>query len=226
MKKATIRSVMAATMLAGVVLGVGQVSDAEAAGVALGTVAQTAPVASASKVTSASLSATPAPVMRDNLFKFGLEKAVELPVTITSGGFSYTLEKLMFYDVKSKEAQALMQKYGYTDRIYKAPTKYMVWTKITIKNSSNKVIQQGATSLNPKWFLTVDGINLLGPTPKNFRHVKNSKEALYDWSLKPGETLTTYQMYGSSIDPEYIVIRTYVGDGFDEKFIVNMPEGQ
>lgn len=224
MKKATIRSVMAATMLAGVVLGVGQVSDAEAAGVALGTVAQTAPVASASKVTSASPSATPAPVMRDNLFKFGLEKAVELPVTITSGGFSYTLEKLMFYDVKSKEAQALMQKYGYTDRIYKAPTKYMVWTKITIENKSNKVIQLNAKDQQEKWFLKIDGNPLLSPTPGNTMNEVNSKEALYTWVLKPGGKLSTYQMYGYIKDPTSISIYTFAGGVFDEEYIVNLPE--
>lgn len=198
MKKTMMKAIMAATMLISTVAGQWEISNVNAA-------------------------ATPAPIIRDNLFKFGLKKEVELPVTITSGGFSYTLEKLMIYDVKSNDAQALMKKYGYSDRIYKAPTKYMVWTKITIENKSNKVIQESAKDLNPKWFLNIDGNNLLGPTPKNKMEDMNNKEALYTWRLKPGEKLTSYQMLGYIRKPKYISICTYYG-GFDEKYIVKDPE--
>jgi len=220
MKKSA-KSVLSAVLLAGLVLGVGNNTSVIAAPAAFSTATPGAAVNAAPSVSPA---ATPAPIMRDNLFKFGLKKELELPVTVTSGGFSYTLEKLMIYDVKSKEAQALMKKYGYSDRIYKAPTKYMIWTKITIENKSNKVIQQGATSLIGKWFLNMDGNNLLTPTPKNVMHEKNSKEALYDWILKPGEKLTSYQMYGYIKDPQQISIYTDVNGGFDEKYIIKNPK--
>lgn len=198
MNKSFVKAGLAATMLFSAIVGQGGISTAAAA----------------------TPTATVAPVMRDNLFKFGLKKAVELPVTVTSGGFSYTLEKLMIYDVNSKDAQALMKKYGYTDKIYKAPTKYMVWTKITIENKSNKIVQRNAKDQADKWFLCFDGNNLRSPAPQKLFEVTNSREALNTWELKPGEKLTTYQMYGYFKKPAFIAIRTYVGGGFDEKIIV------
>jgi hypothetical protein len=168
-------------------------------------------------------SATPAPIMRDNLFKFGLKKEVDLPVTISAGGLTYTLEKLMFYDVKSKEAQSLMKMYGYSDRIYKTPTKYMVWTKLTIENKGNKVIQLSSNDLSAKWYLKVDGYNLLGPSPKKKMLELNNKEALWSWVLKPGEKLSSYQMYGYIKDPTDISIYVNIGGEFEEKYIVKRP---
>ncbi|OKP91437.1 hypothetical protein [Paenibacillus sp. P32E] len=196
MKKTMMKAIMAATMLISTVAGQWEISNANAA------------------------AATPAPIIRDNLFKFGLKKEVELPVTITSGGFSYTLEKLMIYDVKSNDAQALMKKYGYSDRIYKAPTKYMVWTKITIENKSNKIVQRNAKDQQDKWFLSFDGGGLNWPTPKKVFDVVNSKEALNTWVLKPGQKLTTYQMYGYFTEPKFISIYTNIDGGFDQKIIV------
>ncbi|MHA6531155.1 hypothetical protein [Paenibacillus sp. BAC0078] len=200
-KTMMMKSILAATMLLGAVVGQGSVSHA----------AGTSP------------SATAAPVMRDNLSKYGLKKAVELPVTVTSGGFSYTLEKLMIYDVKSKDAQALMKKYGYSDKIYMQPTKYMIWTKITIQNNSKKLIQWGAKDLVPKWFLNMNGFNLDIPTPKLTINKVNNKDALYTWSLKPGEKLTTYQMYESIEAPDSISVYSNFGGGFDQKYIVARP---
>ncbi|MGN7762803.1 hypothetical protein [Paenibacillus sp. 22594] len=196
MKKTMMKAIMAATMLISSVAGQWEISNAHAA------------------------AATPAPIIRDNLFKFGLKKEVELPVTITSGGFSYTLEKLMIYDVKSNDAQALMKKYGYSDRIYKNPTKYMVWTKITLENKGSKTVQFSATDLSLKWFITINDKDLQAPTPKNKINKVNDKEALYTWVLKPGEKLTSYQMYGATKKPTSISIWTNVGGGFDEKIIV------
>ncbi|OKP80574.1 hypothetical protein A3842_11785 [Paenibacillus sp. P3E] len=196
MKKTMMKAIMAATMLISTVAGQWEISNANAA------------------------AATPAPIIRDNLFKFGLKKEVELPVTITSGGFSYTLEKLMIYDVNSNDAQALMKKYGYIDRLYKTPTKYMVWTKITIENKSKKIVQRNAKDQQDKWFLCFDGYNLNWPAPIKLFEVVNSKEALNTWVLKPGEKLTTYQMYGDFKKPTDITIYTNIGGGFDQKIIV------
>lgn len=177
----------------------------------------------ASATTTTKPVATQAPIMRDNLFKFGLKKEVELPITVSAGGFNYTLEKLMFYDVKSKEAQSLMKLYGYSDRIYKTPTKYMVWTKLTIENKGSKVVQVSSVDLNEKWYLKVDGYNLLAPSPKNKMLELNNKEALWSWVLKPGEKLSSYQMYGYIKDPTNISIYVNVGGELDEKYIVKRP---
>lgn len=148
---------------------------------------------------------------------------MDLPVTISAGGLTYTLEKLMFYDVKSKEAQSLMKMYGYSDNIYKSPTKYMIWTKLTIENKGSKVIQVSAVDLNEKWHLKVDSVNLLAPTPGKTMLELNNKEALWNWVLKPGGKLSSYQMYGYFKDPSVISIYASFGGGFEEKYIVKRP---
>lgn len=62
MEKIMMKAILATTLLAGSILG--QVGSAQAA-----TAAKPA-----------------APIMRDNLSKFGLVKDLELPVTVTAGG--------------------------------------------------------------------------------------------------------------------------------------------
>ncbi|CQR53650.1 hypothetical protein [Paenibacillus riograndensis] len=132
------------------------------------------------------------PVMTDNLIKYGLKKDVELPVTVTAGGLSYTLEKIMIYDAKSKDALALAKKYGYDLN----NAKYFVWTKITVENKSGNVVQQNAKDLRDKWRLRFGDLpeeEASAAMPEVSYYKPNSKEALWDWSLKPGEKLTTYQ---------------------------------
>lgn len=132
---------------------------------------------------------TAAPIMRDNLSKYGLEKVVDLPVTITAGGFSYTLEKIMIYESESKTAQELIKKYGYY-----GDKKYFIWTKITIENNSKSVMQFSSKDLSDKWRLNFGGypIKIM---PEELVKTVNSKEALWGWKLEPGRKLSTYQAY-------------------------------
>jgi len=219
MKKRVVEATLVAAMLFSVVLGQGVVVNAET----VTPVVTAKPTTSVVPTATVKPIATPTPIMRDNLFKFGLKKEVDLPVTISAGGLTYTLEKLMFYDVKSKEAQSLMKMYGYSDNIYKSPTKYMIWTKLTIENKGSKVIQVSAVDLNEKWHLKVDSVNLLAPTPGKTMLELNNKEALWNWVLKPGEKLSSYQMYGYFKDPSVISIYASFGGGFEEKYIVKRP---
>jgi hypothetical protein len=139
--------------------------------------------------------AKPVPVMTDNLFKYGLKKDVELPVTVTAGGLSYTLEKIMIYDTKSKDAQALIKKYDY---VLLEDSKYFIWTKITVENKSMKIIQRNVKDLSHKWRLGFGDLSYGGGIvimPNANVKNQNSKQALWDWSLKPGEKLSTYQAY-------------------------------
>lgn len=161
-----------------------------------------------------------APIMRDNLFKFGLKKEVELPVTVTAGGLSYTLEKMMVYDVKSKDAQALIKKYGYREKVALGDTKYMVWTKITITNNSKKLVQLSSKSPSMKWVINVNGSILNPSMPKLKAEEFNSKEALWNWKLEPDKTLSTYEMYGALEDFENLSIIIYYGGASEEKTIV------
>lgn len=141
------------------------------------------------------------PIMTDNLLKFGLIKEKDFPITVTSGGLSYTLHKIMIYDINSKEAKALSELYRYpnsTMMIY-AP-KYFIWTKITITNHLKKTISPNSeTPYNPKWILSFDASSENGradaPIPIAKKNESNSKEALYNFKLKPGKSLTTYQAF-------------------------------
>ncbi|MCE3199274.1 hypothetical protein [Paenibacillus sonchi] len=160
------------------------------------------PVINAASAAAASQSQ---PVMTDNLIKYGLKKDVELPVTVTAGGLSYTLEKIMIYDAKSKDALALAKKYGYDLN----NAKYFVWTKITVENKSTKVVQQNVKDLSDKWRLSFGDLSkgeAFAAMPKASYYKPNSKEALWDWSLKPSEKLSTYQGYFYTGDFNYFVI--------------------
>ncbi|KGE19023.1 hypothetical protein [Paenibacillus wynnii] len=200
MKKTIVKTVMAASMLFSMVLGQGE-------GTAVAVAATSA--------------TTKAPVMTDNLFKYGLKKDVELPVTVTAGGLSYTLEKIMIYDIKSATAQELIKKYGYGSY-----GKFLVWTKITIENKGNKTIEVSANDPDPKWMIGVgDGGILDQGMPSIKVREKNSKEALWSYSLKPGQKLSTYQglfNLGSTFD--YLVIWLDVKGKSGQKYIVNREE--
>ncbi|AIQ27999.1 hypothetical protein P40081_07255 [Paenibacillus sp. FSL P4-0081] len=198
MGRTAVKVLLATTLLAGVI--VGQVGPASA---------------TAAKPTAA-------PIMRDNLSKYGLVKDVELPVTVEAGGLSYTLEKIMIYDIKSETAQSLIKKYEYNNY-----GKYFVWTKITLENKGEKTIEVSSKDPNPKWMIRVgDGAVLDQDMPGKLVREKNSKEALWTYSLKPGQKLSTYQgllCYGSKLD--HLVISLDVKGKSAIKYIVNRKEG-
>lgn len=169
---------------------------------------------------------TAAPIMRDNLSKYGLVKDVELPVTVEAGGLSYTLEKIMIYDFNSKDAQNLIKQFKYDSfgGLVSKPT-HFIWTKITIKNNSAKTVKRSLNERKQKWSLSLQGKGQLDEIwPKINVNKLNNKEAFYYYTLKPGETLTTYQAYLYDQDFKYLVIRLFHDGGFDEKFIVNSQE--
>ncbi|OBZ11549.1 hypothetical protein A8L34_14415 [Bacillus sp. FJAT-27264] len=188
MKNTMMKVTLAATMLVGGILGQGavNVSNADAA------------AATTTKVQ---------PIMTDNLSKYGLKKDVELPVTVTAGGLNYTLEKIMIYDAKSNDALALTKKYGYNIN----GAQYFIWTKITIENKSSNLVQQNVKDLSEKWALNFGDLSkgdAFAAMPKASYYKPNSKEALWDWSLKPGEKLSTYQGYLYTGEINYFKIRS------------------
>ncbi|ETT61297.1 hypothetical protein BSK66_27675 [Paenibacillus odorifer] len=212
MKKTTlVKSVLAATMLFSVVLGNGAITNAAA----------TAKPANTAKPTvTAKPTATPAPIMRDNLSKYGLKKDVELPVTVTAGGLSYTLEKIMIYDAKSKDAQALIKKFNYSGE-----GKYFIWTKITVKNNSGNTIKKDYTDVSEKWRLGFGSQLGAYPTmPQSKDTSVNDKEALWGWNLKPGQSMTSYQAYYYNGDFKSFVIWVENKNNLVSQYIVNPPE--
>ncbi|MCL6601471.1 MAG: hypothetical protein K6T94_01230 [Paenibacillus sp.] len=195
MKKTIVKSVLAATMLFSMVLGNGE-----------GVVAATTP-------------STKAPVMMDNLSKYGLKKDVELPVTVTAGGLSYTLEKIMIYDFNSKEATALRKTYKYSTQsgLIENP-KYFAWTKITVKNKGKKTVDNLG---GEKWTLSFKGYENLDPV-RNFSRIgkTNDKSALNRLVLKPGEQLTTYQAFMYEGSFEYFLIQVFNNGQYGEAYVV------
>ncbi|WP_151732977.1 hypothetical protein [Paenibacillus tengchongensis] len=184
MKNAMIKSVLVSSIVLAVLplqQGIAAQGTASAAGTAISAVATTAP------------KPTAAPIMRDNLSKYGLKKDVELPVTVTAGGLSYTLEKIMIFDFASKEAVALRKTYNYGEESgLVAHPKYFVWTKFTVKNNSKKVLE---TDTGEKWRLHFQGLKSLDPVYR-FQPVKlNDKSAVSWMKLKPAEQLSSYQAY-------------------------------
>lgn len=211
--KRVVKATLAATMLFSVVLGRGVVANAKT----VTPVVTAKPTTSAVPTATVKPTATPAPIMRDNLSKFGLKKDLELPVTVTAGGLSYTLEKLMVYDINSKDAKDLIKKYGYSSY-----GEYFIWTKITIENKGNTVIEESAKDLSQKWNLTFsDGGTLYPDMPEVKVRENNSKEALWNYQLSSGQKLTTYQGFNYRGKFDYFVIRLSVKGTKASKTIVN-----
>lgn len=166
---------------------------------------------------AAATSTKPAVVMTDNLFKYGLKKDVELPVTLTAGGLSYTLEKIMVFDFASKDAVALRKTYGYGEEsgLVSKP-QYFIWTKFTVKNGSKKVLD--TVNSGERWMLQFQGLNSLDPV---YRLAKlNDKSAVSRIKLNPGEQLSSYQAYMFKGDFNYFKINLYFNGAFAEKYIV------
>lgn len=161
-----------------------------------------------------------ADVMTDNLSKYGLKKDLELPVTVEAGGLKYTLEKIMIFETKSKDAQALIKKYGYTGL---EDDKYFIWTMITVENKSGSIAQRNSKDLSEKWRLHF-GSEAYPTMPLKTVDVPNykpnNKEALWSWVLKPGEKLSTYQAYSYNGKLEHFVIWLDFKGKSDEKYIV------
>lgn len=203
MKKITIKAVLAATMLLSVVLGQGGVTNAAAA-----------------------KPAVTAPVMTDNLSKYGLKKDVELPVTVTAAGLSYTLHKIMIYDFISQTALSLRKQYKYGDisGLIGDP-QYFIWTKITITNNSKKTVERSYKDMLYKWNLYFGDGRIADPVvPFSKILEKNSKEALADFKLKLGESFTTYQALYYKGDFKYFSIGLRYDGKYVEKYVVNDPE--
>ncbi|MEK5400283.1 hypothetical protein [Paenibacillus sp. FSL K6-2859] len=202
MNKTMMKSILTATMLFSVVLGNGAITSA----------------ATVKPAATAKPTATPLPIMRDNLSKYGLKKDIELPVTVTAGGLSYTLEKIMIYDFNSKDAQGLIKKYD-----YQGTGKYFIWTKITVENKSKDTIRQNVTDLSEKWRLLFGDEPTAPAMPKASYYKPNSKEAVWDWSLAPGQKLSTYQAYIYRGNFNWFYIKAKYKGASESKYIVNRP---
>ncbi|WNS41017.1 hypothetical protein [Paenibacillus sp. MMS20-IR301] len=197
--KKVMKAILAASLLAGSIVGnVGSVGATE-------------------------VKPTAAPIMTDNLAKYGLKKGMNLPVTLESEGLKYTLHKIMIYDFKSPEVKKLQQLYGFQNStsIIDKP-KYFIWTKVTLENGTKKKLHGGGNDITitiPFTFKTGQITDALWP--EKLASKTNSKEALWTYDLKPGEKITSYLAYAYESEFDYFVIRMLYGKNFIEKYVVS-----
>lgn len=163
-------------------------------------------------------------VMTDNLAKYGLKKAVNLPVTVSSGGFSYTLHKIMIYDINSTETKRLTKLYGFPSggALVSFP-KYLIWTKVTIQNNTNKTLHGAGNDIIrivPFRFQLGASIVIEPIWPKKLAEKTNSTEALWTYTLKPGQKITSYLAYFYKGSFDFFVIRLFYGPEMVEKYVV------
>lgn len=216
MKKSVVKASLAAVMLFSVVLGQSVVANAEAV----------TPVVSAKPAATAKPTATvkpvATPVMTDNLSKYGLKKAMDLPVTLTSEGLTFTLHKIMIYDFKSPEVKNLQKLYGLQDFTGSIGLpKYLIWTKFTLQNNTNKTMIGGGNDLSILMPFTFQTGKITDPIwPKKLAEKTNSIEALWTYKLKPGEKITSYLAYAYAGEFDYFVMRMFYGKNFVEKYVV------
>ncbi|MEK3762724.1 hypothetical protein MKZ07_30540 [Paenibacillus sp. FSL P4-0338] len=177
----------------------------------------------AGDVSAAGVKATAAPVMTDNLAKFGLKKAMDLPVTLESEGLSYALHKIMIYDFKSPEVKKLQKMYGFQNSTGSIDSpKYLIWTKITLANNTNKTMHGGGSDIQRLIPLTFkDGQITDTIWPRKYASKTNSKEALWTYNLKPGEKITSYLAYVYAGEFDYFAIRMLYGKNFVEKYVAS-----
>ncbi|BCG57856.1 hypothetical protein [Paenibacillus sp. URB8-2] len=190
--------------------------------VLVGGVSAKAVDAAAHRVVAATSAKTNTPVMTDNLSKYGLKKAMNLPVTLSSEGLSYTLHKVMIYDFNSPEVKKLQKLYGFQNGsdVIIVP-KYFIWTKVTIRNNTSKMLKGDGTDIYRLIRLTFQTGEITDPAwPMNLAQKINSKDALWTYRIKPGEQITTYLAYYYDKEIDYFVIRMLYGKNFVEKYVV------
>lgn len=213
MKKTIVKVSLAAAMLSSVVFG--QVGSAGAA--------------AATPKPAATVKPTPAPVMTDNFFKYGMTKTQSLPATITADGLSYTLHKAMIYDVNSKDAQTIWKTYKFLPLNMYPKAKYLIWTKITITNKTSRTIRKDMNDLSRKWRPSVDDGQNNGDTtllfPGDPKHPVNSKEILGFFELKPNQSLTTYEAYYIKVKPRYFFVSLQNANTIKTLYVVD-PDGE
>lgn len=215
MKNAIIKVSLAAVLLSSIGLGQG------------GSVISATAATAAPKPT-ASAKPTAAPAMTDNFFKYGMTKTQDLPATINNNGLSYTLHKVMIYDINSKDAQTIWKTYKFPPLNLYPKAKYLIWTKITITNKTSRTIRRDFHDLSQKWRVSVDhalnkgGTTLL--TSGDPYHPENSKESLRNFVLKPNQSLTTYEAYYALIYPRYFFVTLQNANTIKTLYLVD-PDG-
>jgi hypothetical protein len=145
----------------------------------------------------------------NNFLAYGDIPKVKFPYTATSNiGLQVTLNDIHAYKVNSPEAQEIINKYELDVNTPGNP-QYFMWTHVTIQNNSKDVIGRNGDSPLPKWDVGVTGVaTTIAPSKiSDIMGTFNRTDYLWVWSLKPGESLTSYQGYFfNNLDEVYLDI--------------------
>jgi len=131
-------------------------------------------------------------VGKHNLGNFKELKVVtNFPIVLEAGGLKLTVHDVYLYKADSEEAKNLNNKYNLQ---YFSRAKYVVWSKITLENTSKKVIRYDGLDLNEKvgWFTATSETEGLSLNSSSVKYgTMNNTEILDGWILKPGESITS-----------------------------------
>jgi len=130
-------------------------------------------------------------VAKHNFEDYGLKQLEKLPLTLKQGGLQLTVHEAFVYSTSSAEAKALDQKYSFKEF---DDAHYLVWVKVTLENVSSKQITTDYRDMLMKVYATNGWGNSLEYSYSTLKeHNKmNNTEILFDWILKPGESITSY----------------------------------
>jgi len=131
-------------------------------------------------------------VGKHNLGNFKELKVVtNFPIVLEAGGLKLTVHDVYLYKADSEEAKVLHKKYDFQ---YFGRAKYVVWSKISLENTSKKVIRYDGLDLNEKvgWFTATSETHgrLLNSNSITYGTMNNT-EVLDGWILKPSESITS-----------------------------------
>lgn len=155
----------------------------------------------------------------NNFEDYGLTPVVELPLVLEHGGLELTVHEASIYSTDSKEAVALNEKYKLK---YFNDGHYLLWTKVTLKNNSQKTLRTDYSDM----LLKVSAMNGVGESMRYSvslvpeHNILNNNEILFDWVLKPGESVTSHIPF---VDTDYgqldfvgISVRNNVGSDYSD----------
>lgn len=130
-------------------------------------------------------------VAKHNFEDYGLTPLVELPLVLETSGLELTVHEAFIYPTDAPEAVALNEKYKIRDFEY---AHYFLWTKVTLKNNSKKLITNDYRSPMRKVGASNGKGNSLWYANTTLPQylTMNNTNVLHYWTLEPGESITSY----------------------------------
>lgn len=129
-------------------------------------------------------------VVKHNFEDYGLTPLEKLPLVLKTGGLQLTVNEAYIYPTSATEAKALNDKYEFE---YFNDAYYLLWTNVTLENTSNKRITTDYRDMLEKIFVMNGFGNSMNYGYSNIEkyYFPNNSEILTEWVLEPGEKVTS-----------------------------------